>query len=84
MFTFEVIKCSIFQDVIWNENIKLDDMFKFSLAIDIFKVSLQGGRKGVYRGVGSGEWDDRQGVEVGEGSETGSPKEEGQTSRINI
>ncbi|KAI0242810.1 Atrial natriuretic peptide receptor 1 [Lamellibrachia satsuma] len=25
------------QDVIWNENIKLDDMFKFSMAIDIFK-----------------------------------------------
>jgi len=59
MFTFEVVKCSIFQDVIWNENIKLDDMFKFSLAIDIFKVSTQGGREGVYRGVGSGERGDR-------------------------
>ena len=28
-----------FQDVIWNDNIKLDEMFKFSLATDIFKVS---------------------------------------------
>ena len=27
------------QDVIWNENIDLDDMFKFSLAIDITSVS---------------------------------------------
>lgn len=27
------------QDVIWNENITLDDMFKFSIALDVAKVS---------------------------------------------
>ena len=30
------------QDVIANDNIQLDDMFKFSIAIDILKVSQQG------------------------------------------
>lgn len=26
------------QDVIWNENVRLDDMFKFSICVDIVKV----------------------------------------------
>ena len=28
------------QDVIWNDNITLDDMFKFSIAIDVLKVCI--------------------------------------------
>ena len=28
------------QDVIWNDNITLDDMFKFSIAIDVLKVAI--------------------------------------------
>ena len=30
----------IFQDVIWNDNITLDDMFKFSISLDIAKVFI--------------------------------------------
>ena len=35
---FTLLYVSVVQDVIWNDNIKLDEMFKFSLSTDIFKV----------------------------------------------
>ena len=46
-FLIHCALCHMLQDVIWNENINLDEMFKYSIAIDLMKVGLNNKKKNV-------------------------------------